>query len=74
MTSQGPLFTERYDVLQEDIVNPRSCEVGCCNNRIALKFGRDLGSIAAGASFKFQSNWNCLNSNSAASRLHAILR
>ena len=44
----------------------RSCEIGCCNGRIALKFDRHLGSAAA----KFQSHCKSLNPNLAASRLH----
>ena len=43
----GPLFTERYDVLPPNLVESRSREIGCYNDRIALKFDRHLGSPAA---------------------------
>ena len=70
----GPLFTKRYDVLPPNLVKSRSREIGCCNGRIALKFDKYLGSVAADVPVKFQSNWKSLNPNLAASRLHEILR
>ena len=54
----GPLFTKRTDVLMEDLAKSRSRDVACCHGRIALKFGRHLGSAAAGV--KFGSDWKSL--------------
>ena len=65
-------FYSRYDVLPPNIVKSRSCEIGCCNVRIALKFDMHLGNAAAEVS-KFQSDWKSLNSNLALSRLHEYL-
>ena len=70
----GPLFTKRYDVLPPNLVKSRSREIGCYNDRIALKFDRHLGSAAAEMPVKFQSNWKSQNPNLAASRLHEILQ
>ena len=41
---------------------------------VALKFDRHLGSAAAEVPVKFQSYWESLNPNLAASRLHKVLR
>ena len=57
-----------------NIVKSRSREIGCCNGSIALKFDRHLGSAAAEVPAKFQSDWESLNPNLAASRLREILR
>ena len=40
----GPLFNKRTDVLPQDLVKSRSRDIGCHNDRIALKFDRHLGS------------------------------
>ena len=55
-------------------VKTRSREIGCCNDHIALKFDRLLGSSAAEVSVKLQSDWERLNPNLAASGLCEILR
>ena len=52
----------------------RSREIGCYNDRIPLKFDRQLDSGAAELPVKFQSNWKSLNPSLATSRLHEILR
>ena len=51
----------------------RSNEIGCYNDRNALKFDRHLGNAAAEVSVKFKSNWKSLNPNLAAWRLREIL-
>ena len=51
-----------------------SCEIGCYNDRITLKFDRHLGSSAAEMPVTFQRDCKSLNPNLAASRLHKILR
>ena len=60
--------------LSEDLVKSRSHEIGTLNYRIALKFDRHIGSIAAEVPVKFQSDRTILNTNLAASRLYEILR
>ena len=55
-------------------VKSRSLEIGCYNDRIALKLDRHLDSIAAEVPGKFQSDWISLKPNLAPSRLHEILR
>ena len=67
------LFTKRYDVLPPNLGKSRSQEIGCYNDRIALKFDRHLGSSAVEMSVKFQSDRKGLNPKLAASRLHEIL-
>ena len=67
----GPLVTKRTDVLPSDLA---SREIGCCNDRIILKFDAHLGSSAAEVPVKFQSVWKSLNMNLATSRLYEILR
>ena len=62
----GPLFSKRTDVLPQDIVKSRSREIGCYNDRIALKFDSHLGSAA-------QSDWKSVNANLASSSLLDIL-
>ena len=56
------------------LVNSRSLEIGCYNDRIALKFNRHLGSAAAKVPVKFQRAWQSLNPYVTAWRLHEILR
>ena len=46
----------------------QSREIGRCSDRIALKLDRHLLPV------KFQSDWESLNPNLAASRLHELLR
>ena len=58
----------------QNLVKSRSREIGCYNDRIALKFDRHLGSAAAEVPVKFQSDWKSPNPNLAASRLHEIFR
>ena len=53
----GPLFTKRWDVLPPHLVKSRSREIGCYNDRIALKFDRHLGSAAVEVPFKFRNDW-----------------
>ena len=48
----------------------RSQEIGCYDDQITLKFDMHIGSTAALVPVKFQSDWNYLNPNLAASRLH----
>ena len=69
----GPLFTKRYDVLPPNLVKSRSREIGCYNDRFALKVNRHLGSGAAEVPVKFQNDGTSLNPNLAASRLREIL-
>ena len=52
----------------------RSHGIGFYNDRIALKFDRQLGSAAAELPVKFQSDWKSRNPNLAALILHEILR
>ena len=73
-SSSGPLFTKRLGVLPPNLVKSRSREIGCYNDRIALKFDRHLGSTAADLPVNFQSDMKSLNPNLAASRLDEILR
>ena len=73
-TDAGPLFTKRTDVLLQDLAKSRSREIGCFNDHIALIFDRHLHSTAADVPAKFQSDWQSLIPNLAASRLHEILR
>ena len=73
MTDSGPLFTKRTDVLPSDLVKSRSREIGCYDDRVALKFGRHLDSSAADVPVKFQNVWKSLNPNLAPLRLHEIL-
>ena len=68
-----PFFTKQRDVWLQDLVKFRSREIGCYNDRIALKFDKRLGSTAVEMSIKFQSDWTCLNPNLVASRLHEVL-
>ena len=70
---QGTKFDIAQDVLSSNLEKSRSREIGCCNISIALKFGRRLGSSAAEAPAKFQSNGKTLTTDLAASRLCEIL-
>ena len=74
MINPGPLFTERTDVLPQDLVKSRSREIGCYNDLIALKFDNHLDSATAEVPVEFQSDWESLNLNLAASRIHEILQ
>ena len=56
------------------LVKSRSREIGCYNDRIALKFDMHLGSVAAEVPVKFQSSWTSINPNLAPSRLNEILQ
>ena len=52
-TKPGPLFTKQMDFLPQDLVKSRSCEIGCYNHHVALKFDRHLNSAAAEVPGKF---------------------
>ena len=41
----GPLFTKRTGVLPKDLVKPRSREILCNNDRIALNFDRGISAV-----------------------------
>ena len=70
-----PLFTERRTgVSLPNLVKSPGREIGCYNDRIALKVDGHLGSAAAEVPVKFQSDWKSLNSNLAASSFLEILR
>ena len=69
----GPLFIRWTVALPYDLGKSRGLEFECCNDGITLNFDRHLGSTAAVGPDKFQSNWNSLNLNLAASRLNDIL-
>ena len=45
------------NVLPPNLVKPRSREIVCYDNHIALKFDRHLGRAAAEVPVKFQSDW-----------------
>ena len=70
----GPRLDTQKDVLSSDLVKTRSHEIGTLNGRIAVKFDRPIGSIAAEVPVKFQSDRTIQNTNLAASKLHEILR
>ena len=70
----GPLFTKRRDVLSQDLMKPRSQEIGCYIAGIALKFDRHLGSAAAEVPVDFQSDCKSLNPNLAVSGLRELLQ
>ena len=53
-------------------VKSRSRAIGCYDDRIAVKFGRHLGSAAADVPVKFHCDWKRINIYHAASRLHEI--
>ena len=74
IANPGPLFAKRLDVLPLNFAKSASCDIGCCKDRIALKFDRHLGSVVAEVPFKFQGVWKSLNLNLVVSRLHKILR
>ena len=69
----GPSSIKRHDILLPNLVNSRSREIACYDERIALKFDRHLGSAAAEVPVKFQSDYENLNLNLVDSRLHEIL-
>ena len=62
------------DVLPHDPVKSQNREIGCYNDRIAIKFDRHIGSVAADVPVKFKSDWKRLNPNLVASGHHNILR
>ena len=70
----GPLFTKRTDVLPPNLVKCRSREIGCYNNRTALKFNRHLGNAPVEVPVQFQSDRKSLYPNLAASKPHETLR
>ena len=70
----GPPFTKRTGVLPQYLVKSRSREIGCYNDRIALKFDMHLGSAATEVPVKYKIYWKSLNPNLVASRLYEILR
>ena len=52
--SIGPLFIKRSDVLQQDLIKPRSYEIRVLIFPITQKFDRQLGSSASEMPVKFQ--------------------
>ena len=52
---QARLFT-KTGVLPQDLVKSRSREIGCYNDRIAVKFDSHLGSAAVEIPVEFQSD------------------
>ena len=52
----GPQVTKRTDSLSQDLVKSRSREIGCYNDRIALKFDRYFGRAAVEVPVKFQND------------------
>ena len=73
MPQAGPLFTKQKDVFPWDLVKSLSQEIECYNDCIALKIYSHLGSTAAEAPVKIQSDWKSLNLNLVALMLHEIL-
>ena len=69
----GLCFNIWQDFLSQDLVKSRSCEIGCLNHCIALKFDSHVGSTVAEAPDN-QNNRTSLNSNLATSRLCKILQ
>ena len=67
-------FTERTDVLPQDLVKSRNREIHIYTFSIALKFDRHLGSGAAEMPAKFQKDIIIITPNRADSRIHEILR
>ena len=70
----GPFCTKLTDVLLQDLVTYRSREIGCYNDRVALKFCRHPDKAAAEIPVKFQSDWKSVKPNLMASKLQEILR
>ena len=70
----GPLFTKPQDVLLPNPMKTWSLENICYNDGITLHFDRQLDSTVAQVPVKFQSDWESLNSNLVASRVHEILQ
>ena len=46
----------------DDLVKSRNSDIGCCTDRITLKFDRHFAN-AADAPVKYQSDWKILNWN-----------
>ena len=63
-STTGILFTKQTDVLPQDLVKSRSCEI--------LKFDRRIDGTAAVTPVKFQSNRIILNLYLAPLRFHEI--
>ena len=74
MFTSGLLFTKLTDVSPLNLVKSGRREIGCYNDRNTLKFDRHLGSAAVEEPVKSESDWEILNPNLAASRLHEILQ
>ena len=68
------LASKRQNVLPQNLVMSRSREIGCNDDRIALKLDRHLGGAVAEVPVKFQVDSKSLNPNLAAWRLHEVLR
>ena len=58
----GPLFTKPTDVLPQDFVKSRSCEIQVYTFPIVLKFDGHLSSSAAEMPVKFRVIWSLLHS------------
>ena len=61
----------RTDVLPQDLMKPRSCEIRVKNFSIILKFDRHLGNDAA-MTAKIQSDTIIITYTFVASRIHVI--
>ena len=70
----GPLYTLWTGVLPQDLVKPRSREIGCYSKCITLKCERHLGSAVAELPIKYQRVSKSFNASVEASKLHDILR
>ena len=55
-----PLFTERPELVLQNLVQHRSRGIGCYNDHVALQFDRQLHSAAAEVTVRLQSDWKSL--------------
>ena len=69
-----PQWVKRRDALPPNLTKPRSHEIRCYHDRIALKFDRYCGSAAAEMPVKFQIDRESINPNLAVSRHHNIFQ
>ena len=59
---------------KQDRVKSRNREIGCYDDRVALKLDSHIDSVVADVPVKFQNDWKTLNLNLLASGLHEVLR
>ena len=59
----GTLFPKRYDVLPLNLMKSRCREIGCYNDRIALKYNRHLGSSVSRCLSNFRAIRNVMISS-----------